>query len=953
MRKNNMKKMFSMKPVNIKPVKINSPFSLKPKAKAKKQPSLFKSPKNYPLNVQHWNKKKPKSKKQMSYPQLRLKIKMNPFGDKDRDKVPNFLDCRPMNKRLQAVKKPTFNQRLRKAGLNPTQIKEIRKRARDIQKETGKNLDKIRIPVEVISQMVGAKGKVRTNLKGVFAVIKDANPPVVKKTRLGIGKKERKIVRKQDPIDILESKSKMKGGKTYKKGTETPKTKAGNERQVKAKWVKQEDISSVYRGSGGSIAQNRSIFPDKQAKKNAVGVKTTRMKKSEKEGLTAAEKRGDARNVGARVREELYNQEWKPQGYTYNEFIEAQKTPEKRPPMKIVKSDEGYAKFQLADAQQRLMRLNADIKKNKGRKKTKEEKKIIEMWKEDAKRTKRQITELKDLVGKGKKQTIESIDSEGNIIQTEFKESVKVGKKPAYTSENYIAPSGTPPKKPGLGGGDDDKPKKPKKPKKSKAPASITNGGVKLTPEIIEERQRVRDFELEKQRGRLTEISARAEREEAQAKLRLDSARKKERVAELELETAKERTRATRLRKGVVSSWNLTPLDETPVEIIDPRLEKPVRTIKERPSIIRRTVEKLSPKRLATKLKEEITGTAPRIVSAKVKEDVVVGSKPVYATREYILEGQTDEGETVTSKVLRKKEVVGEEAVTKKVEVSRRMDLSKKEIAEAQKYGQTEIKKSIVDEQGNVQQVTYKVPKKKSSQKSLKRLQRERGKRRKIRSTVTKTAGMFLPVVTTQVQTSADSPSKLRKSKRRVGRPRGPSGKYSIPGVGPVGVYEYRKWKSKQLALERMRGKPEEEREYYEQEPDMREYYDDQERREYYNQYPEEEEITLPPDPSQTPPQTSLEEEYITEEEMARRRIQQMTNTGRRNVLQTPEKENILNAPNVQRGELRNVGTNSSMVNVDDLNRPITNPDGDYYTEIDPITGKQILRRRVREKWLS
>jgi hypothetical protein len=31
------------------------------------------------------------------------------------------------------------------------------------------------------------------------------------------------------------------------------------------------------------------------------------------------------------------------------------------------------------------------------------------------------------------------------------------------------------------------------------------------------------------------------------------------------------------------------------------------------------------------------------------------------------------------------------------------------------------------------------------------------------------------------------------------GRPAGPSGRYIIPGVGPVGVYEYRKWFSNQL----------------------------------------------------------------------------------------------------------------------------------------------------------
>lgn len=36
------------------------------------------------------------------------------------------------------------------------------------------------------------------------------------------------------------------------------------------------------------------------------------------------------------------------------------------------------------------------------------------------------------------------------------------------------------------------------------------------------------------------------------------------------------------------------------------------------------------------------------------------------------------------------------------------------------------------------------------------------------------------------------------------GRPRGPSGRYVIPGVGPVGVYEYRLWLRSQLRNKRM-----------------------------------------------------------------------------------------------------------------------------------------------------
>lgn len=42
-----------------------------------------------------------------------------------------------------------------------------------------------------------------------------------------------------------------------------------------------------------------------------------------------------------------------------------------------------------------------------------------------------------------------------------------------------------------------------------------------------------------------------------------------------------------------------------------------------------------------------------------------------------------------------------------------------------------------------------------------------------------------------------------RYSAGRAGRPKGPSGRYIIPGVGPVGVYQYRDWMKRQRALVR------------------------------------------------------------------------------------------------------------------------------------------------------
>ena len=39
------------------------------------------------------------------------------------------------------------------------------------------------------------------------------------------------------------------------------------------------------------------------------------------------------------------------------------------------------------------------------------------------------------------------------------------------------------------------------------------------------------------------------------------------------------------------------------------------------------------------------------------------------------------------------------------------------------------------------------------------------------------------------------------------GRPAGPSGRYVIPGVGPVGVYEYRKWFNAQLQMQKLQAR--------------------------------------------------------------------------------------------------------------------------------------------------
>ena len=43
----------------------------------------------------------------------------------------------------------------------------------------------------------------------------------------------------------------------------------------------------------------------------------------------------------------------------------------------------------------------------------------------------------------------------------------------------------------------------------------------------------------------------------------------------------------------------------------------------------------------------------------------------------------------------------------------------------------------------------------------------------------------------------------------------------------------------------------------------------------------------------------------------------------------------------------------SPVQHVDTIHKPVVNPEGDYYTDVDPLSGKPILQRRVRERWAT
>jgi hypothetical protein len=128
----------------------------------------------------------------------------------------------------------------------------------------------------------------------------------------------------------------------------------------------------------------------------------------------------------------------------------------------------------------------------------------------------------------------------------------------------------------------------------------------------------------------------------------------------------------------------------------------------------------------------------------------------------------------------------------------------------------------------------------------------------------------------------------------KPGRPRGVYKNY-IPGVGPVHIYEYRKWLRHQKAVRQMG--------------------------------------------AQTPQQYQQAQEQPRYQQAQSRYSQPIRS------------DNILHAPNFMKGELRNIGQNSGTPQVDNSNIPNSNRQGDQYVDVDPMSGKPILQRRVRERW--
>ena len=254
---------------------------------------------------------------------------------------------------------------------------------------------------------------------------------------------------------------------------------------------------------------------------------------------------------------------------------------------------------------------------------------------------------------------------------------------------------------------------------------------------------------------------------------------------------------------------------------------------------------------------------------------------------------------------------------------------------------------------------------------------------------------------------------------KSVGRPKG-SYKNYIPGVGNVDIYTFRKWNRQQKALQRMQGQlPEQSPEYQmrqeiaaqeaaqELEPaqaglsDQGNYdnttyqaphiYDtanlppDQARdmksreqayqRGMYNQGYDramgrlqqqqfiQPALAAPPLSIKAIPPLLKNEKQITQYNMQvgdnimhAPNIQRgdLVGGGQNPFTYTPPEGNVLNAPNILLGQMRNVDMKGREIPAVRLSpSPIPNPKGEQYTDIDPISGRVALKNRINEKWLT
>jgi hypothetical protein len=172
--------------------------------------------------------------------------------------------------------------------------------------------------------------------------------------------------------------------------------------------------------------------------------------------------------------------------------------------------------------------------------------------------------------------------------------------------------------------------------------------------------------------------------------------------------------------------------------------------------------------------------------------------------------------------------------------------------------------------------------------------------------------------------------SRGRRGSMGRGRPRG-SYKYIIPGKGAISVFEYRKWARYQNRM-RIMQRQQEIAQVAKSNPQLAQQmaenpqFDTRQANMPQQQYNQEQRAYSQPMPQQNNPYTFGQASQS----------QGLPMMGSMNLLSMKMNQGVVQAP------VNSVG--------DPNQTPITNPSGDYYTEPDFFSGKQVLRRRSSDR---
>ena len=201
--------------------------------------------------------------------------------------------------------------------------------------------------------------------------------------------------------------------------------------------------------------------------------------------------------------------------------------------------------------------------------------------------------------------------------------------------------------------------------------------------------------------------------------------------------------------------------------------------------------------------------------------------------------------------------------------------------------------------------------------------------------------------------------------KQGKGRPKGPSGRYTLNDK-PVYEEEYQQYYMKQRAMNRISPSENQIRSKIPQEQiDQMQAEQIATQSESLQEQPRGQEDITPEQLEQIKAEQGYTKTSASELRAAQEFAQQhdnilqapnfskgeLKNTG--GSLLTAKGPQILDAPNILKGHMRTMSASGNKDEVVVGERPSTNPYGDEFIDIDLSTGKPVLKRRSRERWSS